>query len=91
MAYLGGSRSIYWEVENQKDTIKLFHIYWREVVQKYFINQETLWDHDTFAIKAKFYGKDKEDTIMCLPKNMHALQKEECTKVFSLIDLNNFF
>ena len=97
MASLGGSRSTIYqrkckEVENQKDATMLFHVYQREVVQKCFINQDVLQEHDTFAIKVTFYGKDKEGTIMCLPKIMHALQKKEkCMKVFSLTNLNEFF
>ena len=92
-----GSRSTIYQmkrkqVENQKDVAKLSHIYRREVVQKCFINQDVLQEHDTFAIKDSFYGREKEATIMRLPKSMHALQKEEeCMKVFSLIGLDHFF
>ena len=80
------------EVKTQKDGAKLFQIFKKEVVQKCFIDQEVLQDHDTFAMKATFYGETKESTIMCLPKSMHALQKQvECIKVFTLTRLDQFF
>ena len=62
------------------------------MVQNCFIDQEVLQDHDTFAVKANFYGETKESTIMCLPKSMLALQKqEECMKVFTLTGFDQFF
>ena len=62
------------------------------MVQKCFIDQEFLQEHHAFAIKAYFHGKNKEGTIMCLPKSMHALQKEEeCMKILSLIGLDQLF
>ena len=72
--------------ETQKGDANLFQIFRKEVVQKCFINQEVLHDNDTFAVKATFYGEKKESMIMCLPKSMHALQKQkECIRVFTLI------
>ena len=80
------------EVETQKDGVQLFNIFKKEVVQKCFIDQEVLQDHDTFAVKASFYGKKKESTIICLPKSMHALQKQkECMKVFNFKGFYQFF
>ena len=73
------------EVENQKDVAKLFHVYRREVVQKCFIDQEVLQEHETFAIKGSFHGKNKEGMTMCLPRSMHALQKEEESNTVSPI------
>ena len=76
----------------QRDDAKLFRILRKEVVQKCFIDQEVLRDNDTFVVKATFYGGKKENTIMCLPKSMHALQKQkECMKVFTLTGLDQFF
>ena len=89
-----GSRSTLYkrkhkEVETEKDGAKIFCIFRKEVVQKCFIDREVLRDNDTFVVKATFYGGKKESTIMCLPKSMHALQKEEeCMKVFTLTRLD---
>ena len=75
-----------------RDDAELFRILRKEVVQKCFIDREVLRDNDTFVVKATFYGGKKENTIMCLPKSMLALQKqEECMKVFTSIGLDQFF
>ena len=68
----------------------------KEVVGEKYSNKyepkDVLQEHKTFAIKANFYERDKEGTIMCLPKSMHALQKKkECMKVFTLTGFNQFF
>ena len=63
------------ETMTQRDDAKLFRILRKEVVQKCFIDREVLQDNDTFVVKATFYGGKKENTIMCLPKSMLALQK----------------
>ena len=80
------------ETMTQRDDAKLFRILRKEVVQKCFIDREVLRDNDTFVVKATFYGGKKENTIMCLPKSMLALQKqEECMKVFTLTGFDQFF
>ena len=76
----------------QRDDAELFKILRKEMVQKCFIDREVLRDNDTFVVKATFYGGKKENTIMSLPKIMHALQKqEECMKVFTLTGWDQFF
>ena len=80
------------EKMTQRNDVELFKILRKEVVQKCFIEREVLRDNDTFVIKATFYGGKKENTIMCLPKSMLALQKqEECMKVFTLTGFDQFF
>ena len=80
------------EMVTQKGDAKLFQIFRKEVVHKFFIDQEVLHDNDTFAIKATFYGEKKESTLMCLPKSMYALQKQkDGMKVFTLTMLDQFF
>ena len=76
----------------QRDGTQLFNVFRKEVVQKCFIDQDVLQDNNTFAIKASFYEPTKEGTIMCLPKSMHALERQrECMQVFSLTGLDQFF
>ena len=80
------------EMMTQRDDAKLFKILRKEVVQKCFIDPEVLRDNNTFVVKTTFYGGKKESTFMCLPKSMHALQKqEECMKVFTLTGLDQLF
>ena len=72
--------------------VEIFHVYRKEVVQKCFIDQDVLHNHNTFAFKANFYGKTKECAIMCLPRSMHGLLKEnECIKVFTMTSFDQFF